>query len=75
MLFRSPQPLIDYLGRWTIQDKDEQIWITGICREFLGALISADPSHNKPVWEGLAKVEDEETFMTFMTHLIGWMWI
>lgn len=56
------------------RDEGEQDRIAGICREFVGALAATDPSHNKPVWEGLAKVEDNGTFMGFAIRLLGWMW-
>lgn len=69
----NPAPLAAWLEeRSRIQR--EQAWVAGICREFVDALAVADPSYNRPVWEGLAKVKDDETFMGFVIHLLGWMW-
>lgn len=69
----DPAPLVAWLGE-RCRNPEDQRWIAGVCREFVGALAAADPSHNKPVWEGLAKVEDDETLMGFVIHLLGWMW-
>jgi uncharacterized protein YbaR (Trm112 family) len=65
----DPDPLILYLEGHCHQDN-----VTATCREFLDAIITIDPTGNKPVWEGLAKVEKDEDFMPFFIHLLSWMW-
>jgi uncharacterized protein YbaR (Trm112 family) len=65
------EPLVVYL-------KDHLLWeekvVAKVCREFLDALIKIDPTSNKPVWKGLAKVDDDKTFMDFFIQLLEWMW-
>lgn len=69
----DPAPLAAWLEEHS-RLPDDRKWVARACREFVEALAAADPSYNKPVWEGLAKVEDDETFMGFVVHLLGWMW-
>lgn len=70
----DPTPLADFLAEWHTKNDSEKDRIAATCREFLEALVSADPSYNRPVWEGLVKVKDDDTLIAFMTKLIGWMW-
>ncbi len=77
---------VDVTGREGLDDveplvvwiESHRLWenerIAKTCREFLAALIAVDPTANKPVWKGLAKVKDDGTFMDFFIHLLEWMW-
>ena len=64
-------PLVAYLEDHCRQEQDR---IAAVCREFLDAIIATDPTVNKPVWEGLARVKKDEDFMPFFIHLLSWMW-
>lgn len=43
-------------------------------RSFLKKLIKWDNTYKTPVWEGLLKVENDETLLTFTYHLLQDMW-
>jgi len=68
----DPKVLVSWIENHVAQGEEE--WVAKTCREFLDALIATDPTDNKPVWQGLAKVEDDGSFMTFFIHLLDWVW-
>lgn len=65
----------DKLRAWLREHCQRELdWVAANCREFLAALIKADPCGSKPVWMGLAEVKDDKEFMEFFIRLLDWMW-
>ena len=61
----------DFLHKY---GEDEEI--INIARLFVRKLIENDNvTYKKPLWEGLSKVEDDDTFMGFVIDLLEYMWI
>lgn len=62
---------------WPVTGSDPE-WPGGeekACREFLRALIAAEPrGYSAPVYRAILRVRDPETFMTWFTRNLVAMW-
>jgi len=58
------------------KDSERAEEVYQLCRAYLEALKYEEMAHgyNAPVWAGMLKIEDKWTFLTWMSHCLGWMW-
>lgn len=64
----------EYTKHWGKDDQEKQKALVQPCRDYLNAAIACCHFHSKPMWEGLAKIDHDETFLKYFTHLFDYLW-
>jgi len=66
------EKIAESFGKWLLEHCQNKTAIK-ICRLYTKK-ISEMPEYAAPLWEGLYKIESDETFAQYFTHLLRGMW-
>lgn len=66
--------LAKHFGEWALGNYKQRWMIVKICRSYLNKVVEVDPSYATPLWKGLYKIENDETFLGYFLFLLQCIW-